>query len=286
MNKPYILSSFDHAFEARRYFWSMGSAIGEGITPVSIMYEPHVDLPEFPKHGKLIRASKKYPGNTGRHRDMHEVIAAIEKDLDTSQWFFFTDVHDVIFQCPLPELPEDADILVCYEGKTFGEIEFWRGLIPKNMWEWKAYNCGTMAMRYDVLVKYWNYVDSEWMKFFTWYKDGMLPKLNGNTTFPFESPTLDYKIKFEIAKMYNEYHDTVAYNRFIHDNTYRIREVPGLFTCYAFDYELGNIVERDGKTYTKDGLLISITHYNGSSKEFMRKEEPYVNDHGENQGRA
>lgn len=276
MNKPYLLCAFDHVFEANRYFWSLRSSFGDTVQPIVITYtlngvEGEAEIPPGTIYAPM---KKEYPGNTGRHRDVHRVLKGlIEQDpdaIDKDAWFIWTDVHDVIFQCPFPEFPTDADILVCDEGRTFGEIEFWRGQFPQDTWNWRAYNAGCFAMRYEALMAFWENLETEWQSFFEWYVNGSLPKISDVSTFPYTAPSLKRKIRMAVAQIFNGYQDTLSFNTFLQKTKYRVKTVPGLFTCYAFDYYDGNVViGEDGKTYTKDGQMVSVVHFNGDTKKFI-----------------
>lgn len=271
--KSYVLSVFDHAEHAQRYFDTM-RVMGHDFIPISLMFGEPKDV-TVPEYGLLIKTGKPYPGNTGRHYEIAKVFPTIAKDnnIQRNDWIFFTDVHDTIFQAPLPELPDNADILVCSEGKTIGQIEYWRERYPHQMYDWECFNAGSFAMRYHVYLEFLHYVNREWSKFLAWYRGEMTPRFAGIDSFPFESPMLHKQFREEIAKFFNAYSDTLMYNNFLRSTSYRRFEVPGLFTTYAYNYELGNVYQRDGVTYTKQGQVVSIVHFNGATKEYLEPKE-------------
>ncbi len=276
--KPYIIGAFDHGSEANRFFDSLEKILGDTVRPIMLMYlSPDGKYDEdvrIPKNVTLIKANKRYPGNTGRHKDLREVVLSM--NLDKDAWCIFTDIHDVVFQTPLPDLPADADILVCDEGKTFGEIEFWKAIFPQDVWKLRAYNSGVWAMKYPVLMEFWDSLYNDWMKFFDWYKHETLPKISPLHSFPFEAPILDKQIKNDIAKLFNGYQDTLAFIEFIEhvrNGKYRLKELSGLFACYAFQYDLDQVVEKERETYLMSGEKVCIVHYNGDSKKHLRRRE-------------
>lgn len=268
-SKPYILSAFDHVFKTGAYFSSLRGVLGNTVRPICIMYEPHEHI-DLPLEGQLIKLPKKYPGNTGKYRDYRELLPQL--NLDKDAWFISTDVHDVLFQKYLPPFPDDADILITSEGKTFGEIDFWKQRFPEYMSSWPAYNVGTFAMRYQPLMDFLNLIEFRWKRFLEWYKAENKINVVAGDGFPFTGVLLEKDLKQYIARVFNSFADTLIFNQFIRMEIYRTKEIPDFFSCWAYNYELGNIVENNGVTYTKNGLVPSIVHYNGSTKEFIRKE--------------
>ena len=264
--KPYIISAFSNPFEANRYWWSLDASLGDSVRPITLMYKNRgkFDKCDIPKYATVIKADKNYPGNTGRHKDLYNVLKQLE--INKNAWCIFTDVHDVVFQAPLPKLPEDADVLVCNEGKIFRDIEFWKMKMPKRMWDYPAYNSGVWAMRYSVLMDYWKSLMNQWDKFYVWYKTASLPKIIDQEIYLINVPELDQDIKDRIAMTFNSYHDTIGFINFLQNKPLRIKEVSGLFACYAFNYEMGTIYQKEGKTYNQNHELVSIVHYNGCFK--------------------
>lgn len=189
----YLIGAFNSGEAATAYFKSLKN-LGEAAEPIIIQYwfQGKFEPVEVPKHVKLLQIQKEYPGNTGKHKDFRQYVAPL---LVKDQWCVFTDMHDVIFQQPFPEFPSNAQILVASEGKKFGEIEFWKKLLPKRAWKQKAYNVGCFAMRRDLLLRFWDYLYNEWMQFFDWYAHGQLPLLGDGESFPFCSPILYKQIK-------------------------------------------------------------------------------------------
>lgn len=264
MNTRYVLGAFDRADLAQKYFESASVLTCE---IVSLFYNPHGSIKaRFP--GLSYHKDGEYSGNTGRHRDLRKVLAEVKPD--SNDWIIFTDVHDVRFQADI-KLPDDLDIVFAPEGKNFGEIDFWSSRYPDAVWNSQAYNAGTFAMRYYILEEFWDYLENEWQRFRQWYVKAV--PITGDV-YPFNSPQLNTKIKDVIGREFNGYADTYYFNEFITTTKYRVGTSPTLFACYAFNYELGNLVVRDGKTYTKDGHLVSVVHYNGNSKKYMEESCP------------
>lgn len=263
--KPYFICAFDSVVDANRYFKSFDEHIDGNL--IVLMYELNGDVKDLriPDGAIIIRAGKKYTGNTGRHLDLKRAFEKLQ--VNKEAWFFFTDVHDVVFQTKLPKIPKDVDILVSTEGRTFGEIDFWKERYPKNVMHLQAYNAGCFAMRYDVLMKFWEELEQEWMKFYTWYKtDSTLTNV-----FPFSDINIQdllAEFKKQSALVFNGYVDTLFFNKFI--RKYKFTDVEGLFGCYAFGYELGMIKIVNDLSYTDRDKLISIVHYNGSTKKYIK----------------
>lgn len=259
MSTNYLFCAFDHVREAKDFFQSMKKTEGT-IEPICLMYEPQDDV-DLPENGRLIPLPKRYAGNTGRLKDVSMILPQL--NLDKNAWFFFTDVHDVIFQRPIPELPTSADIFVCSEGKKFKEIDFWKERLPKSMQSWEAYNVGTFAMRYEPFVEFLSQLEESWYKFLSWYHK---PSNGRGEKFPHDMIATKREIKDSVARIYNSYADTFVFNNYLHTTRYRVKEMAELFTCFGYNYELKNIVVKDGLTYTRDGQLVSIIHYNGNTK--------------------
>jgi hypothetical protein len=269
MSKPYFLCAFNHAKGAKKFFNSMRKHLDGKVRPICLMYEPHGDI-KLPKDSILIKYPKLYTGNTGRLKNFHDILPKLKLDKDA--WIFFSDVHDVEFQCPLPDLPDDVDILVSNEQKTFGEIDFWVQWFPKRIHDWQAYNTGSMAMRYEPFIEFLSEINIAWNDFMTWYNmkwEGS-DNLKAGSDFPFEAPMIHRMMKGVIGETFNSYADTFVFNTFLRNEKYICYDLPGLFTTYAFNYEMGTIKREDGKTYTSDGKLISIVHYNGKTKEYRK----------------
>jgi hypothetical protein len=213
----------------------------------------------------LVKMDKEYAGNTGKHRDLAKVIPTM-KDWQPNDWVIFTDVHDVVFQAPIPKLP-NLTLLTSCEGKKFGEIDFWRDRMPAEYHSWTAYNVGTFAIRYELLLQFWKKLDASWMDFYSWYKHGHA-RLHEPGGFPFNTNHLETEYKEISATIFNGYFDTIIFNKFIRRKTVKAKAAPWLFGCYAYEQITGGVTMKDSKMY-RDNQLIPITHYNGCSKGMM-----------------
>jgi len=266
--KTYVIGAFSSGKMAKTYFSTLPN-LGD-VEVIIIQYwnkEDKFDWVSVPPNVKIIQITKKYPGNTGKHLDlMTHVTNRIEEDA----WVFFTDVHDIIFQGPLPELPTDADILVASEGKNFGEIPFWRLIFPQEMYGKMAYNVGCMAMKKDALISFWAYLMKDWTAFHEWYDSVEIPDLGPKDMYPFNVKNYNDKVKYDTASVFNGYFDTLCFNKFIRTKDYRATEIKGLFACYAFNHAVGTLVKKEDQWYNC-GELVSIMHFNGDTKEFMMK---------------
>lgn len=264
--KHYLIGAFSSAKAVKGYFDTL-HILGDSVEPIVVQYQKNDKFEEvdIPFNVKLIKIAKNYPGNTGKHKDFREVISPF---LVGTGWVIFTDMHDVVFQNPLPDFP-NVNILLASEGKKFGEIPFWCELFPDTIYDKTAYNVGCFAMRVSLVKEFWDYLHKGWMNFFDWYKNIPFPKFGDGMSFPFTAPAYPQRIKNEIAMIFNGYYDTLCYNEFISDYESKV-EVKGLFGIYAFNYEVGNLIQKDGLLFNKDGSKISIAHYNGDSKNKMK----------------
>lgn len=71
--------------------------------------------------------------------------------------------------------------------------------------------------------------------------------------------------------LYNGCYDTLCYNDFLDSLLVEKWEKPGLFGCYAFNHELGNMTNKRGKWYDRDGNLYVVAHFNGNSKNEIKE---------------
>lgn len=266
MEKYYLIGAFNHGEMAQHYFDSL-PVLGDAVEPIYIQYQRKnaFEPVKTPENVKLIKYQKEYAGNTGKHKDFRELIAPL---LERDTWVIFTDMHDVLFQAPLPILPEKETIVTVSESKKFGEINYWRELFPENVFELEVFNIGTFAMKRDTLLAFWDYLYEGWSNFYRWYKTGSLFQVGDGITFPFAVPRFHQQFRIELAILFNGHYDTLAYNKFL--RTQQFVEMPGLFGCYAYQVETGRIEDRMGKLYQND-KLISVAHFNGASKQYQRK---------------
>jgi hypothetical protein len=269
-NSKYLIGAFNDGKLAQRYFDSL-SVLGDTVEPIIIQYlrRGKFDRVTVPPNVKLIKYQKHYPGNTGKHKDFREILAPL---LTRDKWCIFTDMHDVAFQAPLPEFP-DSELLVAPEAVKFGDVDYWRDIFPQEVWNLDVYNVGCFASRRDVLLKFWEYLYENWMEFYGWYKQGTIMRIGTGDKFPFNIPFHE-KVRVDMAVMFNGHYDTLAFNKFLRN--YRTEVVSNLFGCYAYQVEKRIIEDRNGQLY-HEGKLVSISHFNGSMKKYMkrRKEAKY-----------
>lgn len=262
----YIIGAFSNGKLAQKYFNSL-SVLGENVEPIIIQYlnRGTFDKVLVPKNVTLIKYQKEYPGNTGKHKDFHEVIAPLLKE---DKWCMFTDMHDVLFQAPLPDLDNSVDMYVSPEGRLFGEIIYWKDILPQKTLAWDAYNVGSFIMKRDILLEFWSYLYKQWVDFYQWYKYATIPRIGNGDTFPFNIPFHD-KIRIDMALMFNNNYDTLCFNEFLRRKVTKDDE--RLFACYAYLVKTKIATYTRGKLF-RNGTLVSVAHFNGSSKTKMRKE--------------
>jgi hypothetical protein len=265
MSKYYLIGAFNNGKKAKNYFDSL-LVLGDKVEPIIIQYlrNGKFDKVAKPDNVKLIKYKKEYPGNTGKHKDFREIISPL---LERDTWCIFTDMHDVIFQAPLPKFP-DTEILIASEAKKFGDVGYWKEIFPADVWDMDVYNVGCFAMKRSLLQDFWDYIYENWMQFHQWYKSKSVARIGNGDTFPFNVPFHE-KVRVEMAIMFNGHYDTLSFNRFI--RKHKTSELPSLFACYAYQVEMGVIEDKDGKLY-QNGKLTSVAHYNGSMKKYIRKE--------------
>src|SRR6266571_460393 len=254
--KMYLIGAFSNGKLAQAYFDSL-SVLGDTVEPIIVQYLRHGEFDEInkPQNVKLIKYKKEYPGNTGKHKYFREIISPL---LERDVWCIFTDMHDVVFQSPLPTFPQYSDVILAYEDKKFGEVDYWKSIFPENVWDWNIYNVGCFAMKRDAIREFWDYLYQNWMDFYQWYKQGTIMRIGHGDSFPFNIPFHE-KVKIEMAMMFNGHYDTLCFNTFVKKKNFSA--VRGLFGCYAYQVESGSIQYENGKLY-RDDELVSIAHFN------------------------
>jgi hypothetical protein len=263
--KPTIIGAFSCTKKSYGYLHTLGEYVGDSADAILLQYKTKGDTGhvQVPSNTQLVVMDKPYAGNTGKHRDLAKVIPTI-KDWRPDDWVIVTDVHDVVFQAPIPELPNNTILTSC-EGKTFGEIDFWRDRLPFDYHNWIAYNVGTFAIKYRLLEMFWGKLETRWMEFFDWYKNGMVHMVQDG--FPFDTIQFEKEVKEVAAVTFNSYFDTLIFNEFIRLKL-DVKEAPWLFGVYAYEYETRRVTIKDSKMY-RDKQLLPISHYNGDSKAVM-----------------
>lgn len=264
MNKITFIGAFSQGKITQKWFDTF-PLLGNNVQAIIIQYlnkDSEFDPISVPQNVILIKYKKRYPGNTGKHKDFHELISPY---LEEDTRYFVTDMHDVVFQALLPQLNDKSPYIVS-EGKKFNEVDFWTQLLPKQFHTMEMYNVGTFSLMGKDLKAFWEYVYNQWMEFYDWYKQGTIPRIGNGDIFPFNIPFHE-KIKIDMAVTFNAYADTLLFNQFIYKRD-RI-EIFTLFGCYAYQVEMGIVEDRHGKLY-RDNKLISIVHYNGDSKKHLK----------------
>lgn len=266
--KNYLIGAFSRAKYAQNYFDSL-KVLGDTVEPIIIQYLYHGEFEKIdkPENVLLIKYAKEYPGNTGKHKDFRELISPL---LERDVWCIFTDMHDVVFQGPLPEFP-DTEILIASEAVKFAEVDYWCEIFPDYVKEWEVLNVGCFAMKRDTLRDFWEYLYKNWMEFYQWYKTSYIPRIGNGDSFPFNIP-YHKNVKIQMAVMFNGHYDTLCFNEFL--RKHKTEEVPGLFACYAYQVEKGIAsLHKDNQLYVGDKLA-TVAHYNGATKKhYKRKEE-------------
>ena len=270
MDKHYLIGAFSKGALAQTYLDSL-AVVSDQVEPIFLQYlnkEGSFDSVSLPAHAKLIKVKKAYPGNTGKHKDFRELLSPL---LVRDAWCLFTDMHDVVFQAPLPPFP-DTQILLASEGKIFKDVPYWQEMFPDDVMSLEIYNVGCFAMKRDTLLAFWDELYAEWMQFHSWYKTAHIPRFGNGDNFPFNIPFHDH-VRVEMAVMFNSHYDTLIYNRFI--RKHRRTELPHLFGCYAYQVDQGIIEQYQNQLY-RAGQLVSIAHYNGSTDTNLVRKEDHV----------
>lgn len=262
----YLIGAFNNGKKAQKWFDSL-PVLGTEVEAIVVQYlrRGKFDKVNVKGNVKLVKYKKEYPGNTGKHKDFREILAPM---LTQDTYCMFTDMHDVVFQAPLPELPR-TPIIATSEGKKFGEIPYWEEIFPRNLHKLDVYNVGTFVMQRDVLLGFWDYLHTNWCDFYAWYKNSYIPMIGSGDTFPFNIPFHE-KVRVEMAVMFNSHYDTLCFNEFI--RKYEFVEVPELFGCYGYQVETGRLTFKGKKLYYKD-QLVTVAHYNGKFKKAYERKE-------------
>jgi hypothetical protein len=256
-----IFGAFDKADLAAPYFKSMGKVTDAWFYILQYKRDGVWEKVTLPENATLYKLDKKYAGNSGKLNDLYGVFSGLSLGLD--EWYIFTDMHDVVFQTDIPSLEGDANIFVVSEQKTFGEIDFWKHMLPSEMHGWTAYNCGVFAMREKQFRRYLEISHAEYSRMIDWKKNFSATRLGSE--FPFSSPYATEMIKEQMGSLYNGIADTYLFNKCIHDSraVFDWNDV----CCYNFAIEQNVAVVKRKKMYNKKGDLFAIAHYNGNAKE-------------------
>lgn len=246
----YLVTSFSYTGPGcQRYFDTLPLSGCQGIV---IEYQGLAPV-NYPKEVDVYKIKSGYKGNTGRFLPLYDLFQ--QKEYDKDDWFIFTDTHDVWFQHEIPNLDQYfAPIIVSAEGKSFGEIDFWKERLPQSMQGWPALNVGTFAMKYEMWLEFLKAVRGSYQAIMDWYKGP-----HGDLW-----PKDTELIRKYITATFNAYADTMLFNTFVHNRTYVA--APEVFNCIGFQLELGHMKEKNQKYYTELDELISVVHANGDSK--------------------
>jgi hypothetical protein len=247
MSNTYLLTSYSYTKGCEDYFKSAK------LTGLPIIVVQYGESPiEYSPGTEVNLREGKYPGNTGRFLPLLRILS--EDRFNDDDWFVFTDTHDITFQCKLPDLnATGANILVASEGKTFGQVDFWRHRLPPTFFDKEMFNVGCFSMKRKQFLQFLTKLKESWDFMRSWYAQD-------DVRFPFTVPV----VKTFIGSIFNSYTDTMVFNTFV-QGKYCV-DLPGLFGCAAFHKELGSM-EKKGNYFYKDGKKLSVVHMNGSLKE-------------------
>jgi FkbM family methyltransferase len=204
-------------------------------------YTPGVDIhnKSLPKLGDSVEQVnvelKTYPGHLFRWD-------FIPKELDRERIFIFTDTADVIFQKSIPSLSPDY-IYVANEGEIFKNNRFWRSIMRRNpqfdtLENETIYNVGTFACRGKIMDTWISFLQSS---------------------------------RSKVRMMVTE---QLLFNVWLRqpENYILLKELPDLFTSIYANMEKGvTILNENNQFVNKNGDLYSVVHFNGSTKELLKK---------------
>jgi hypothetical protein len=157
--KLYLLTACNYSPGIDRWLETL-PRLGGNVIPVIVMYKPHFQVPI---HCITLKEDQEFPKNPLGTR-FHDVKFEPAKPFVREHkdvFFFVTDTLDVIYQRPLPEVPEGVFACLSGEEVIYAEAPFWRPVI-KGPFEClrgeEIYNPGLFAMRGAELLEYWDLV--------------------------------------------------------------------------------------------------------------------------------
>lgn len=227
-SKPYAITSYSYTPGCDVYF----SSLPDSVEPVAFKFQ-------------------EYPGNTSRFQPLMKL--ARENQLDPDRYWIWTDTHDVFFQTDVPKLHDETPILVSSDGKAFKDVGFWADKTPPILMDAEIYNVGTIAMKGHKFKEFLLFMEQRIIEFKNWRK-----RVND----PLFGPEVTGK---NLEVFFNNYADTMIYNLWLRQEDLLFKN-PRLFTCLAFDLELGNTKLVDGRYVNRAGEPYAIVHLNGDTR--------------------
>jgi len=149
MNKPFFVTVASATPNTNRFVDSL-KHIKDQVEMVSIQFNPPIEnLPVFKKY------EESYCGNLKR-------FDYIPK-LDDNRFMIFSDIDDVVFQRPLPDLERMGYEVYLGHENVKHKDSFWKPYIERNKYfepllERPVYNGGLFAMRGFVFTEYKKYI--------------------------------------------------------------------------------------------------------------------------------
>lgn len=224
------------------------------ITSYSPTKGTEIYFATLPKNAEsLTFQAETFCGNLDRFLPLMQFAKSGKMRMDC--WWIWTDTHDVLFQGELPELPEvpkGPEILVAPEGRTFYDIEFWRDKTPSTLMFEQVYNVGCFAMTGRMFKEFLTYLEARIEE----YKD-----FSSEVYLPVFGETVAQK---HLEILLNQFGDTILFNEFIQMHDFS--PYPHLFTCLAFDLDMGKTVRKNGQYTDQDGIPYHIVHLNGDTR--------------------
>lgn len=266
ISRRYIIGAFSHGVLAQPYLDSLKKVTNVQIILFQYMHDDGFDTVSYGNNVEIIKIKKKFPGNTGKHKDFRELLSPRLHDEDM---YIVTDVHDVRFQKDLPYF--DSSVIVSPENLTFAEVDYWKAIVPRDMHNDPIYNVGIFAMEGYYLRSFWDSLYQDWMAFYSWYKTVKVPPIGNGDTFPFNIPFHE-RVVIDMALTFNRNFDTIAFNTYIKKiaKDTLICANAQLFGCYAFNVETGILRYKNEKLYSGRSL-VNVAHFNGDAKQFIYK---------------
>lgn len=194
---------------------------------------------------------QEYPGNTSRFQPLMKL--ARENKLDPDRYWIWTDTHDVFFQTDIPELSQEYLLLPSSDGKKFRDIPFWADKAPLSLMNSEVFNVGTIAMSGHKFKDFLLFMEKKILEYKYWHRE-------------LEDPLFGREVTSKnLEVFFNQYADTMIYNLWL-QTQYTGWRSPTLFTCLAFDLELGHTRLVDDVYVNRAGEPYSIVHLNGDTR--------------------
>jgi hypothetical protein len=230
MQKPYLISLASYTIGVDRYLASL-DYLGDSVELIYVDFEPRVPTHDYFEDLHDFRLYDPKKSYPGHHNRWKH----IPDDLDQDRWWIFTDTQDVIFQRPIPDLDQfGADVLVQAEGMTHAENQVWRECI-EGRWPEQA---------------------------------NLLPLPVYNCGCWAARGHLMHGYKSYIAGYDAAMWDQIPFNQWLIGKNFK--DCPELSAALYLSFYSGRLSRLDGTYFwTGTGLVPSIVHGNGSSKEIL-----------------